>query len=410
MLVDIMAALEPSKSSLTPARRRRPYTSHDASSPTFPSPDASHCPRSLGRMRLVSASLATAQWKGPSSSPSRVISCRTFRFEILRRRFPSSRRRTLSLPLCSPPFFGWTCCSLSLRGMSTSLRLADLGRPPRVRIQNSDGDPLASGLAQVCDVAEALLQAQHRKLRKEGDRQTGERYRRRGEVVDAWRKKVMTRRDEHPLVVPLADLVANLQVAANKIWATPITEKLELVRRHILSTGTSSSNNDNFRQPDQRHVCQVYLVVRAPCRRHSASADPLHSLNQPHTEYLSPTCKLADFAPAPELVDDDMEESRRAQTSDARIRAATDYEARIRTATNYCYKYVVQTAQQAGAANLLSACLARKEDYAVWRGHVVRWSRVEEQALTDHRAMHNLRSLSDKLWTTPLTEQIRFVS
>lgn len=279
-----------------------------------------------------------------------------------------------------------------------------------MHIGNLSGDLLADGLAQVCDVAQALLSAQHQKLRKEGDRQTGERYRRRGEVIDAWRKKVMAGRDEHPVVVPLADLVANLQVAAYKIWATPITEKLELVRRRILSVRTSSSTNDRHRQPDQRHVCQVYLAVRTPCRRHSASADPLRSLNQPHTEYLSPTCKLADFAPAPELGDEDMEELRRVQTFDARIRAATDYEARIRTATNYCYKYVVQTAQQAGAANLLSACFARKEDYAVWRGHVVRWSRVEEQAPTDERVMDNLRRLSDKLWTTPLIEHIIFVS
>lgn len=128
--------------------------------------------------------------------------------------------------------------------------------------------------------------------------------------------------------------------------------------------------------------------------------DVLGFFDQPHTDYLSPACKLADFGPAPRLLDEDWERTERVQ----------HFYAHFRVSTIVCFDFAVRIAQEARAPGMLSACLARMGEFAKWRDSAIRWSRTPNAALAQDTVMHNLQRLSDKLWSTPFDEEIDFVS
>ncbi|PRQ69910.1 hypothetical protein AAT19DRAFT_11563 [Rhodotorula toruloides] len=131
-------------------------------------------------------------------------------------------------------------------------------------------------------------------------------------------------------------------------------------------------------QPNQRELCEVFLA--------------------PHTDYLSPACKLADFGPATRLLDEDWERADRVQ----------HFYAHFRVSATLCFDFAARIAQDARALGMLSACLARMGEFVKWRESAIRWSRTPDDALAQDVVMRNLKRLSDKIWTTPFDEEIIF--
>lgn len=79
---------------------------------------------------------------------------------------------------------------------------------------------------------------------------------------------------------------------------------------------------------------------------------------------------------------------------------------RIRDTAVFCFDFAAHFAEAAGASAVLSLSLTRKEDFAVWRDRIVRWSKIAEATLARDNAMHNVEVLAKKIWTTPFTEEI----
>ncbi|KAJ8295713.1 DEAD-box ATP-dependent RNA helicase 35 [Rhodotorula toruloides] len=214
---------------------------------------------------------------------------------------------------------------------------------------------------RVCSPAQELLGRLREGVQHLQKQELADHYGGRKALLTKWRK-AMKNRWAHfvPRSVHAADLLMeNLQVVADRIWDTPVEDAL-------------------VELPNQRELCEVFLA--------------------PHTDYLSPACKLADFGPAPRLLDEDWERTERVQ----------HFYAHFRVSTIVCFDFAVRIAQEARAPGMLSACLARMGEFAKWRDSAIRWSRTPNAALAQDTVMHNLQRLSDKLWSTPFDEEIDF--
>lgn len=141
------------------------------------------------------------------------------------------------LRLLSPPYLVDSRPVLAPLNMSpppydqaTPRRLLALSGAPQVQLDGGNADPLAAGLAQVCDPAQRQLETLLRGASAKEDQQLVDGYRKRRGVLTEWRKKLMKGRDVIPQESQSVDLLKeNLQAVADRIWATSVDELLELV-------------------------------------------------------------------------------------------------------------------------------------------------------------------------------------